>query len=89
MHAARTARLRPAAQSDLGQHLPRDECNASDVVPRNARPGIEIDPQLVGMLEIAGAHRVRMELDAAEVHDPREAGGVVDDDFLGRSPRWE
>ena len=49
--------------------------------------GIEIDAQLVGMIEIAGAHRVRMQLDAAEVDDPGEAGGVVDDHLLGGAPR--
>ena len=48
--------------------------------------GIEIDAQLVGMIEIAGAHRVRMQLDAAEVDDPGEAGRVVDHDLLGGAP---
>ena len=50
-------------------------------------PGIEIDAQLVGVIEIAGAHRVRVQLDAAEVDDPREAGRVVDDDLLGGAAR--
>ena len=40
---------------------------------RDAGARIEIDAQLVGMLERAGAHRVRVQLDAAEVHDPGEA----------------
>src|SRR5687768_9792359 len=51
------------------------------------------------MIEIDGAHSVRMKLDAAEVDDPGEAGGVVYDDFFRRpsgregerhraQPRW-
>ena len=82
MHAARAARLRPAAQPELLQqrlHLQRD---AADIGPRDAGAGIEIDAQLVGMIEIGGAHRMRMQLDAAEIDDPGEAGGVVDDDLF-------
>ena len=35
------------------------------------------------MVEIGGADGVRMELDAAEVDDPGQAGGVVDDELFG------
>ena len=41
------------------------------------------------MIEIAGAHRVRVQLDAAEVDDPGEARRVVDDDLLGGAARRE
>ena len=56
----------PRRPSSLQQrfHLQR---HATHVVPADARPGIEIDPQLVGVVEIAGPHRVRVQLDAAEV----------------------
>ena len=30
-----------------------------------------------------------MQFDAAEVHDPRKAGVVVNDHFLGGASRWE
>ena len=50
-------------------------------------PGIEIDAQLVGMIEIARAHRVRMQLDAAQVDDPREPRRVVDDDLFRGAAR--
>jgi hypothetical protein len=33
----------------------------------------------VGVLEIGGAHGMRMEFDAAQVDDPCETGRVVDD----------
>ena len=34
------------------------------------------------MIEIGGTDRMRMQLDAAEVDDPGEAGGIVDDHFF-------
>ena len=67
-------------------HLQRD---AAHVVPRDAGTGIEIDAQLVGVLEVVRAHGMRVKLDAAEVHDPREPRGVVDDDLFRRAPRGE
>src|SRR5580704_18787178 len=35
------------------------------------------------MIEIAGAHRVRVQFDAAKVHDPGKPGCVIDHDFFG------
>ncbi len=59
------------------------------VVPAHAWAGIEIDPQLVGMLQIGAAHRMRMQLHAAQVDDPSQAGRVVDDHFFGSATRWK
>jgi hypothetical protein len=39
--------------------------------------GIEIHPQLVRMLEVFGAHRVRVQLDTGEVGKPGERGWVT------------
>ena len=50
---------------------------------------VEVDAQLVGMVEVLGADRVRVEVDAAEVVDPGEAGRVVDDDLVGGPARRE
>ena len=44
--------------------------------------GIEIDAQLVGMIEIVGAHRMRMQLEAREVGHPGERRGVARHDFF-------
>ena len=52
-------------------------------LPTDAGNGIEIDAQLVGVVEVARACRVRVEVDAAEVDDPRELRGVGDDDLVG------
>src|SRR5436309_14967638 len=65
------------------------ESNTAHVLPADAGTGIEIDAQLVRVLEIAGTHGVWMELDAAQVHDPREPRRVIDDDFLRFAARWE
>ena len=75
---------RSPSSSSSALHLQRDPAH---VVPGDARARIEIDAQLVGMVEVAGAHRVRVQLDAAEVDDPGQARGVVDDDLLGGAAR--
>ena len=65
------------------------ESNTAHVLPTDARTRIEINAELIRMLEIAGADGVWMELDAAQIHDPREPGCVVDDDLLRFAARWE
>ena len=67
-------------------HLHR---HAADVGPGDAGRRIEIDAELVGMIEIAGAHRVRVQFDAAEIDHPGEARRIVDDDLFGGAPRRE
>ena len=57
-----------------GFHLER---HCAHVRPTDARTRIEIDPQLVRMIEIAGAHRMRMQLDATEIDDPRKPRRVL------------
>ena len=87
VHAARAARLGPASQSHFLEQILGFDRDAAHVVPRDTWTRIEIDAQLVGVVEIARAHGVRMQLDASQVHDPRETGGIVHDDFFGGSPR--
>ncbi len=41
------------------------------------------------MVEVTRTHRMRMELDAAEIDDPGEAGGIVDHHLLGGAARGE
>ena len=62
----------------------RDERDLADLRPLDARHRVEVDPQLVGMVEVLGPDRVRVQVDAAEVVDPGEPGRVVDDDLVGR-----
>ena len=56
---------------------------------RTPGTGIEVDAQLVGVVEVVGAHGMRVEVDAAEVDDPGELRRVVDDDLVGRAARRE
>jgi len=41
------------------------------------------------MIEIAGAHRMRMQLDATEIDDPRKPRRVIDNDFFRSASRRE
>ncbi len=82
---ARARRLRPADQPDGFERLPGREGDLANVGPRHAGHGVEIDPKLVGVIEILGTDRVRVEVDAAEVHDPGKARGIVDHDLVGGS----
>ena len=86
MRAARAARLRPADEPELLEHLLRDARDLDDLRPLDAGHRIEIDAQLVGAIHVLAAHRVRVEIDAAEVHQLRELRDVVDDDLLGVRP---
>ena len=71
----------------VGEHLADDERHLDGLLPRDAGQRVEVDPQLVGAVEVLGEHRVRVEVDAAEVDHPGQPGGVPDDDLLGRGPR--
>src|SRR6266404_2953280 len=67
-------------------HFERDRAH---VGPTDAGARIEIDSQLVRMIEIAGAHRMRMQLDATEIDDPRKPRRVIDNDFFRSASRRE
>ena len=82
----------PREPEVLGQPTSPTASSASRATRATSRicdhgtPGhrVEVDPQLVGMVEVVGADRVRVEVDAAEVDDPGQAGRVADDDLVGR-----
>ena len=89
MDAARAGRLRPADQPDGLERLLADQRHVADLRPRHARHRVEVHAQLVGVVEVVGADRVRVEVDAAEVDDPGQPGGLVDDDLVGGPPGRE
>jgi len=64
VHAARAARLWPAAQAHLFEESFHFESNRADVGPPHPRTGIEIHAQFIRMIEIARAHRMRVQLRA-------------------------
>lgn len=43
---------------------------------------LEVDAQFVGMVEIIGPNRVRVEIDTAEIYRPDHAGNVAQNSFL-------
>jgi hypothetical protein len=59
------------------------------VFERDPRHRVEVDAKLVGVLEVVGADRVRVEVDAAEVDDPEQLRGVAHDDLARGAPRRE
>ncbi len=85
--AARAAGLRPPGALHVVEHRAHDAGGLDNLLPPDARHRIEIDAQLVRVIEIGGARRVRVQVDAPEVHDPRELRGVGDDDLVGGAPR--
>ena len=68
------------------QHAPGDERDLDDLAPRDTGHRVQVDPQLVGMVEVLGEYGVRVEVDAAEVDHPGQVGGVADDHLVGRRP---
>ncbi len=75
-------RLGIAAQPVLAEHVVHHHRRTAHRVPRDARRGIEIDPQLVGMVEVAASRGPRVEVDDAEVDRPGQMGGVVGHELL-------
>ena len=87
VHAARAAGLGPAGQPVLLEHGLDLHRRPPDVVPADARPGVEIHPQLIRVVQVRGPHGVRMQLDAAEVDDPGQPRRIVNHDLLRRTAR--
>jgi len=52
--------------------------------PAHARARVEIDAQLVRMIEVVGAHWVRIQVDAPEVQHPQKRGRVAHHDLSRR-----
>src|ERR1700689_2613666 len=82
MHSARAAGLRPAAQSHFLKERLHLQTDGSNIVPTHARSGIKIDAQLVGMVQISRSNRMRVQLNASQVHNPGQSGSVVHDEFF-------
>ena len=83
MHAARSRGLGPAAQATFLEHVAHDHAHPPHVVPGHSRSRIQVHAELVRMLEVVGAHRVRVQIDAAQVHDPEKLRRVPSHDLPG------
>ena len=77
--ASRRARAPERRLDDAARH------RAPATTERRHR--IEVDAQLVRMVEILRADRMRMQLEAREVRHPREVGRVPRNDLVGGAAR--
>ena len=64
-------------QAVLVEHLAHGERHLATSAERDARPGVEVDAQLVGMVEVLAPHRPGVPVDHAQVDPPHEMRGVV------------
>ena len=87
VHAARAGRLRPAGQIEVLQDGTGHRGDFLYLLPFDSGHRVEIDAQFVGMLEVFGAHRMRVQLEASKIGEPGERRRVTRYDFLGRAPR--
>ncbi|MFZ0296739.1 MAG: hypothetical protein WAM13_00170 [Candidatus Sulfotelmatobacter sp.] len=83
VHAARAAGFRPTTKANLIEKTLHFKRDAANIVPTDAGNRIQIDAQFIGMIEIAGAHRMRVQFDAAKVHNPGKSGCIIDPNFFG------
>ena len=67
------------------QGLADDQGDLAHLRVRHSRHRIEVDPQLVGVVQVVSADRVRIEVDAAQVDDPGQTRCLIDDDLVGRA----
>ncbi len=67
----------------IREHVAREQRDLDDVGPGDPWDRVEVDAELVGVLEIARPDRVRVEVDATEVHDPGELRRVAEDQLAG------
>jgi hypothetical protein len=82
----RAGGLREARQVELVQHHLDHERDRANVIPRIALAGIEVDEHVVGALDVFDPAVPRMQIDAAEVGDPREARPIGHDGEVGCAP---
>ena len=81
--------LREALEGVLLQHLAHDQRHLADLVEGDPRAGVEVHPQLVGVVEVRAAHRPGIPVDHPEVHAPQQVGPVVGDQLAGVAPAGE
>ena len=83
VEAAAARGLGPAGEPHVSQHGVDHMRHLTYLRPLDAGHGIEVHAQLVGMVQVLGADRMRVQLEAREVGEPRQRGGVARHDFFG------
>ena len=77
----------PTNESEIVKRSPKHERDCANVRKRHPAHRIEIDAQLIGVIEILGANRVRMKLEAGKICHPHERRRVARDNFFGNTAR--
>ena len=87
VHAPVAAGLREAGQPQLGEQVPGDERHPGRVAEVGARLGVEVDPQLVGVVGVVPAARPRVEGQRAHLGRPRDHGHLGRAQLVGGPAR--
>ena len=83
MHPVAAGGLGVADRAELVEHLVCHVGHLADRVVRRLRAGVEVDPPLVGLLDVAAAAVPRVELDRGHLHGPDDAGELGDAQLVG------
>ena len=79
MHAFRAGRLRIRRHAERRQCVTNDERRGANVVERCRRHRIEVEVQVIGAVDVVAARVPRIEIDAAEVDEPKERREILHD----------
>jgi hypothetical protein len=77
--------LGPAGEPEVTERTLDHLRHLAYLLPLDARDGIEVDPQLVGMVQVLGADRMRVQLEAGEVAQPGQRRRVPRHDLVRAS----
>lgn len=69
------------------EHLACHQRDLDDPPPLDPGHRVQVDPQFIGMIEVGGKHRMRIEVDAAEIDHPGQSGGVLMTASFAEVPR--
>ena len=86
---ARAGRLRPANEAHVRKGLLDHQRHLADLRPGHARHRVQVHAQLVRVVQVIGAHRVRVQVQAAQVRDPGETRGLVHHQLVRGAPGRE
>ena len=87
--AAPARGLREAPVSELAQQLPRLPRDLDGIVEVGARLGVEVDPKLVGVVDVGAANGPRVEGERAHVRAPRHDAELGGADLIRVAPGGE
>jgi hypothetical protein len=87
--SAATGGLWEAGIAELAEQLARLAGDAYGVVEVGPRLRVEVDPQLVGMVDVGASHRPRVEGQRAHLRAPADDRDLGRADLVGVAPRGE